>query len=142
MSVFNKMTKHALAVLVIASVAGCQKMEQPATSDYPVDTNPPGGPLKFYAAFDERSVDSIRAVFGVDKNVSFVDGVSGKAVSADATGYVTFPSTNDFNAASSFTVAFWLKKTRPERRWYRNGLCLWTGYTNRHLDAAGYVPSV
>ena len=95
------------------AVSGCQKMEQPALGDYPQDTNPPGGPLQFYAAFDGKSVDSIRANFGVDKNVTYVEGVNGKAMSATANGYVVFPSTNDFKKASSFTVAFWMKKAGP-----------------------------
>jgi hypothetical protein len=34
-------------------------------------------------------------------------------MSAGADGYVVFPSTNDFNTATSFTVAFWMKKAGP-----------------------------
>jgi hypothetical protein len=113
--IFNKrIAKQVLSVLAIGVVvASCQKMERPALGDYPVDTNPPGGPLKFYSAFDGRSVDSIRAVFGTDNNVTYVDGVSGQAMSAGKDGDVVFPSTNDFSAASDFTVAFWMKKAGP-----------------------------
>ena len=110
----NKIAKHALlfwaAGLILVS---CQKMERPPLGDYPKDTNPPGGPLKFYAAYDETSVDSIRANFGSEKNVTYVEGVTGKAMSADATGYIVYPSANDFKDAKSFTVAFWLKKDGP-----------------------------
>ncbi|SHF17479.1 Concanavalin A-like lectin/glucanases superfamily protein [Cnuella takakiae] len=97
----------------LLALGACQKMDRPSLGDYAQDTNPPGGPLKFYAAFDGRSLDSIRAVFGADNNVSFVDGISGKAMSAGANGYVVFPSTNEFKTASDFTVAFWVKKAGP-----------------------------
>lgn len=67
-------------------LAACQKMKRPALGDYPQDTNPPGGPLKFYAAFDGTSsnplmnaVDSIRASFPSDNPLASVDGISGKA---------------------------------------------------------------
>lgn len=114
MKTYNKIAKQALAVLAVGLVlASCQKMEQPALGDYPQDTNPPGGPLKFYAAFEGRSVDSIRAVFGVDHNVTYVEGESGEAMKAGADGYVVFPSTNDFNSATNFTIAFWMKKDGP-----------------------------
>jgi hypothetical protein len=105
-----------LALLVMAAVVtatGCQKMERPALGDFPQDTNPPGGPLKFYAAFDGSSVDSTRAVYGSNKNVSYVEGVNGKAVSMPANGYVVFPTANEFKQSTSFTIAFWMKKNGP-----------------------------
>jgi Concanavalin A-like lectin/glucanases superfamily len=109
-----KVAKQVSSILVIGVVvASCQKMDRPTLGNYPQDTNPPGGPLKFYAAFDGRSVDSIRAVFGTDNNVTYVDGVSGQAMSAGTDGYVVFPSTNDFSSATDFTVAFWMKKAGP-----------------------------
>ena len=53
-------------------------MEHPPLGDYPKDANPPGGPLKFYAAMDGTNVDSIRANYGTVNNVTYVDGgVSG-----------------------------------------------------------------
>jgi hypothetical protein len=59
---------YLLGLVVLA--ASCQKMTRPALGNYPKDANPPGGPLKFYAAFDGTSsnalmngVDSIRADF-------------------------------------------------------------------------------
>jgi len=118
MSFYNKVSKQALSVLAAGVVlASCQKMEQPALTDYPQDTNPPGGALKFYAAFEERSVDSIRAVFGVNKDVTYVDGVSGKAVQPDVSkkGYVAFPSASDFGNSTDFTISFWLKTTQAQK---------------------------
>jgi len=81
--------------------------------DYPPDTNPPGGPLKFYAAMDGSSVDSIRANFGTNTDVEFVDGVSSEAMDANADGHVVYPSANDFGKSTSFTIAFWMKKAGP-----------------------------
>ena len=114
MNLKNKLNKYILPILAAClAVSGCQKMDRPGMSDYPQDTNPPGGPLEFYAAFDGRSVDSIKANFGVDNNVTYVDGVSGKALSTPANGYTIFPSANDFRKATSFSVAFWMKKDGP-----------------------------
>ncbi|MES2646987.1 MAG: LamG domain-containing protein [Bacteroidota bacterium] len=107
--------RYALVILAAGVVlAGCQKMDRPAlATDYPKDTNPPGGPLKFYAAYDGGNVDSTRANFGVSNNVTFVDGISGKAMSAGANGYIVYPSANDFKNSTSFTVSFWMKKNGP-----------------------------
>lgn len=114
MKLINKIVQLISIVFAVAIVAiGCQKMERPELGDFPKDTNPPGGPLKFYASFDGASVDSIRANFGVDNNVTFVDGINGKAVNIPANGYVVFPSANDFKESTNFTVAFWLKKNGP-----------------------------
>jgi hypothetical protein len=37
---------------LVIMLGACQKMDRPALGDYPKDANPPGGPLKFYTAFD------------------------------------------------------------------------------------------
>lgn len=114
MTINNKITRNILAVLAIGmALTSCQKMDKPALGNYPKDANPPGGPLKFFAAYDGGNVDSIRANFGVNSNVTFVDGIAGKAMSVGANGYVTYASANDFKASKSFTVAFWLKKAGP-----------------------------
>ena len=113
------MTSRAVGFfLVTLALNACQKVNHPALGDYPKDTNPPGGPLKFYAALDGKAVDSIRANFGLDNNVSYVDGgVQGKAVQFDGSknGYVAFPSANDFGSATSFTISFWIKITMAQK---------------------------
>ncbi|RYZ44464.1 MAG: hypothetical protein EOO14_27035, partial [Chitinophagaceae bacterium] len=99
------------------ALAGCQKMDRPAMSEYPKDTNPPGGPLKFFASFDGTSadpimnaVDSIKANFPAENPLATVDGISGKAVQGDAKKFIKYPSFNDWTQSSSFTIATWLKK--------------------------------
>ena len=114
MTINKKITKSLLAALAIGlTVTSCQKMERPSLGDYPKDANPPGGPLKFFAAFDGGNVDSVRANFGVDNNATYTTGISGKALTTGANGYVTYALANDFKNSTSFTVAFWLKKNGP-----------------------------
>jgi hypothetical protein len=109
-------TIRNLGLVIVAGLAigSCQKLNTPTMGDYPKDANPPGGPLKFYAAMDGTDVDSIRANFGTDKNITYGPGVSGKAMQeGDATSTIVYPSANDFNKSTSFTVAFWLSKAGP-----------------------------
>lgn len=115
----NMITMYSLIVVVIViGLSACQKMSRPPLGDYPKDTNPPGGPLKFYAAFDGTSssplmnaVDSIRANFPSDNPMTAVTGISGKGIEGDGTKFISYAGVNDFpSLASSFTVAFWEKR--------------------------------
>jgi Concanavalin A-like lectin/glucanases superfamily len=110
-----KQSLSALLVLLIAG--GCNKSEQPALGDYPLDANPPGGPLKFYAAYNGttsnplmNAVDSLRANFPSTNPLTTIDGINGKAVQGASGLAINYPSANDFKAATSFTVAFWIKR--------------------------------
>ena len=110
MNKINQLVRNILLFLTIIGVSSAwQKMVHPPMPDYPKDTNPPGGPLKFYAAMDGWSVDSIRANFATDNNVNYVDGVSGTAVSFDKLkkGFVQYPGANDFGTQTNFSVSFW-----------------------------------
>jgi len=104
----------ALSILV----ASCQKTDRPSLGNYPKDANPPGGPLKFFAAFDGTSsnalmnaVDSIRANFPSNNPLQSGDGISGKAIQGDGTDFIKYSNANDFiSTAGSFTLAFWEKR--------------------------------
>ena len=112
-----KLLKYTSLVLMFGIfILSCQKMNRPVLGDYPKDANAPGGALKFYAALDGTPVDSIRAQFGNNNDVSYVPGVSGKAVQFDGTknGFVAFPTANDFGKVTSFTISFWLNTTPPD----------------------------
>lgn len=106
----------ATGFMMLAS--GCQKMDKPGMGEYPTDVNPPGGPLKFYVAFDGTSpdplrnaVDSIRANFAADNPFTQVDGVSGKAVEGVTQKFIKYQKPNDWAiAAKSFTIACWYKR--------------------------------
>jgi hypothetical protein len=112
---FPALLGSAAALLMLA---GCQKMERPAMGDYPQDSNPPGGPLKFYVAFDGtttnplmNAVDSIRASFASDNPLTTVDGISGKAIQGTNMKYVKYAKPNDWaTTAQSFTISVWYKK--------------------------------
>ncbi len=111
MNMQNKILKIVmLLILVIVVVAGCKKLDRPELGDYPQDKNAPGGPLKFYAALDGGSVDSIRANFATDNSVTYVPGISGKAVQFDKLklGYIVYPSANDFGSQKNFSVSLWI----------------------------------
>lgn len=107
-----------LAAGVLTIAVGCQKKKRPALGDYVQDANPPGGPLKFYTAFDGSSgdplmnaVDSIRANFASSNPLSSVAGISGKAVQGKNAACIKYSSANDFGTATSFTIALWMKNT-------------------------------
>src|SRR5688572_29881777 len=93
------------AVLVLAG--SCAKKDRPVLGEYPKDANPPGGPLKFYAAFDGtgsdklmNAVDSIRATFPTDNPLAATTGISGKAVQGDGAKAIKYPSANDFKGST------------------------------------------
>lgn len=110
---WNLSLRNVACITILIAVASCQKMDRPVMGDYPPDTNPPGGPLKFYAAMDGGSVDSIRANFGTNTNVSFVPGISADAAKSASDGYIVYPSANDFGKSTSFTISFWVQKDGP-----------------------------
>ncbi len=117
------MKKHSYKFLsLIAGVAlmasSCQKMDKPGMGDYPVDANAPGGPLKFYAAFDgtsdnplKNAVDSIRANYPSENPLAPIEGISGKGVQGESLKFVKYIKPNDWAAtAESFTVSCWYKR--------------------------------
>ena len=110
----------ALAALLLS---GCQKLDRPALGDFPQDTNPPGGPLKFFAAFDGttsnplmNAVDSIRATFPSDNPLGSIDGVNGKAIQGANKKFIKYAKPNDWAAqAKSFSISFWYRKDGQTR---------------------------
>ncbi len=118
----TQIKSFAVLALSVIALGSCQKMNHPGLGDYAKDANPPGGPLKFYAAMDgtgtdmlRNAVDSIRALFPSQNGGSSVDGISGKAIQGADKTAILYPSANDFGASTSFTVAMWLKKVGNSR---------------------------
>lgn len=115
-----KTTKRYFTVLGLASIIlfSCDKKEKPGLSDYPADTNPPGGPLNFYVAFDGtttnpllNAVDSIRANFASENPLASTDGISGKAVQGENKKFIKYTKPNDWAVkAESFTISCWYKR--------------------------------
>lgn len=95
-------------------------MDRPELGDYPQDASVPGGPLKFYAAFDGttsnplmNAVDSVKAKFPSDNPLASIDGASAKAVQGQPYKYIKYTSANDFaQTAGSFTISVWMQKTQ------------------------------
>lgn len=114
--------KHKLifffsAAIAILAMTGCQKMSKPELGDYPVDSNPPDGPLQFYAAFDGttsnplmNAVDSIRALFPSDNPFTTTDGINGKALSGVNKTFIKYPSFNRWASSSSVSISVWFKQ--------------------------------
>src|SRR5579871_260596 len=120
MYLHNKKLRQLILILLTGFALGsCQKLTHPELpANYPKDSNPPGGPLKFYAAMDSLNVDSIRANFGVNTNSSIVaGGVSGKALQFDGSqnGFTYYPSPNDFASSTSFSISFWINITMAQK---------------------------
>ena len=117
----NILKLKSCVIVIIASAftiwgIGCRKMDRPAMGNYLKDANVPGGPLKFYAAFDGTSsnplmnaVDSTRANFPSSNPLTSVPGISGNAVKGVPGKAINYASANDFKDASSFTISMWLK---------------------------------
>lgn len=109
-----------LSATVLLFTMGCQKLDRPKLGDYPQDSNPPGGPLKFYVAFDGTSsdplrnaVDSIKANFPGSNPFSSIDGISGKGMMGADQKAISYVGANDFSGSTSFSISFWEKNTVP-----------------------------
>jgi hypothetical protein len=114
----SKLQIQSLVVFITLVIISCQKLDRPELGDYPTDANPPGGPLKFYVAFDGTSsnplrnaVDSIRASFASSNPLSSITGISGKAVQGQLDKAIKYSNANDWANSTSMTIAFWLKNT-------------------------------
>ncbi|MDB5223887.1 MAG: hypothetical protein JWN83_2554 [Chitinophagaceae bacterium] len=124
MKLFNNLSKYiSLGLLFMLVFVSCQKMHRPALGDYPKDANPPGGPLKFYVAFDGttsnplmNAVDSVRAKFPSSNPLASIDGVRGKGFQGADDKVILYSSANDFAASTSFSISFWMKNTAQAGR--------------------------
>lgn len=112
----NKLQIFLPAVLLLMVFSACQKMDRPSLGDYAKDANPPGGPLKFYAAFDGADVDSIRANFAADNPLTYVAGITKQAIKGADGKAISWPSANDFKQSTSFSMSFWIKNTAQAGR--------------------------
>jgi len=109
------------ALILVAS--SCSKKVRPTLGDFPKDADPhfplyPGGPLKFYAAFNGtgtdklmNAVDSVRANFPTNNPLASTTGISGSGIKGDGVKAIKYPSANDFNLSTSCTISMWLNNT-------------------------------
>jgi hypothetical protein len=97
-----------IGVMVSVSITSCQKMERPPLILIPDDTAKLNGPLQRFWAFENTVMDSIQDAAGIAKDITYVDGVKGKAYKGSLTGQVEYPAAGRLATMASFTIAFWM----------------------------------
>jgi len=119
----NKIHFCLVLTALILVVGSCSKKERPSLAEYPKDADPhfplyPGGPLKFYTAFNGtttdklmNAVDSVRANFPTNNPLASATGISGMGIKGDGAKAIKYPSANDFNLATSCTISLWANNT-------------------------------
>jgi hypothetical protein len=114
----KKLTIILFPLAAVMMIISCQKTKRPALGDFPEDVNPPGGPLKFFAAFDgttdnasRNAVDSTRANFPLDNPFTSTDGVSGKAIQGTGDKAIKYATANDFKNSTSCAISMWVNNT-------------------------------
>lgn len=111
---FQNKFNYAALLSVLCLAMSCQKMDRPPFGDYKKDPAGAGGDLKLYMAFDGTEVDSIRAMFGTPKNVTYVDGINGKALKGATNGWVEYPSPSIASNLKAFSYSMWLKTEKHD----------------------------
>ncbi len=113
----NKIIKYTLLSLAVGLViASCQKLDQPGFGELILDPPPPPyNPVKAFFAFEENAGDSGEAKPATEaKEITYVDGVNGKAAQIGAGGYIVERSVSDsIKNLGSFTLAFWMNGVGP-----------------------------
>src|SRR5215218_9428254 len=131
MNFYSKIVKTVLSFFVAGFViASCQKMERPELTELILDPDPPAyTDLKSFWGFEENLTDEgENKLTATSKNISYVEGVKGKAVKIGDGGYILMPATSDTNTypngykgipgdtlanLGSFTLAFWMNGAGP-----------------------------
>lgn len=138
--------KINLALSLIIILSACQKLTRPDLGDYIKDSNPPGGPLKFYVAFDgttadplRNAVDSVKANFAVSNPLVSITGISGKGIQGAPAKdkAIKYAAPNDWAKSTSWSISYWMKNVpatdgEPEFHfslhspdpWHQSGLFL------------------
>jgi hypothetical protein len=126
-----KYSFYLLVVMVaVVSFPACQKMDRPEMGEIVQDPEPPPyNPLKSFWSFEDNTDDAgENSLTAETKNVSYVDGVTGKAIKFGADGYmlmtaindtVTFPNgyvslpVDTLTNPGSLTFSFWMNVPGP-----------------------------
>ncbi|MDB5200114.1 MAG: hypothetical protein JWO92_2077 [Chitinophagaceae bacterium] len=124
MSFKNKIIRNTVWILAASiSITACKKLDRPKLGTYPKDATAPGGPLKFYVAFDGttsnplmNAVDSVKANFPSSNPLGSTTGISGKAMQGEDNKAIQYASANDFKNSTSFSISFWMKNTAQAGR--------------------------
>ncbi len=122
----NKILTFFLIAAATAVFSSCQKMDAPELGEVITDEGKtlPDGPLRFYAGFNKtdgssarwNAYDSISGSPALLYPVSYSDGINGKALQGKDGEAVLYMNANDFNKATSFSIALWIKNTAQKDR--------------------------
>jgi hypothetical protein len=108
MSKNSLLKKISLAAGLMIVITSCQKLERPGLGEYPKDPANPGGSLKFYTAFENSALDSMRANFATASTITYENGITGKAMKGATGKFVSYGSANDAAKSSSISVSLWI----------------------------------
>jgi len=114
----------------ITCLPACQKMDRPELGEIIRDPEPPPyNPLKSFWSFEDNTTDAgENNLTATTENVSYVDGVNGKAIKFGADGYmllkafgdtVTFPNefvslpADTLASPGSLSISFWMNGEGP-----------------------------
>lgn len=100
--------------VISLSITSCQKMERPPMFIIPDDTAKLNGPLQRFMAFENTAIDSIHDVKGTTKDITYVDGIKGKAYKGSKTGHIEYPAAGRLGTMASFTIAFWMNTEKHD----------------------------
>lgn len=111
------MVKNALLILSFGvAITACQKLERPELKELILDPPPPPySILKNFWAFENNAGDSgqYRSKV-VEKNITYVAGITGQAAKIGEDGYVLVTAVNDsLKTPGSLTIAFWMNGVGP-----------------------------
>lgn len=110
----KKLYSVTAVIALLCLVTSCQKFDRPPLGDYKKDPPGAGTDLKLYMAFDGTEVDSIRAMFGVPKNITYVNGISGKAMKGATNGWIEYPSPSLAANIKAFSVSLWINTQKHD----------------------------
>ncbi|HEY0677808.1 MAG TPA: LamG domain-containing protein [Chitinophagaceae bacterium] len=107
--------KLGTALMFGSLLFACQKLDKPSLPDnYPVDPDNPGGTLKFYTAFENTTVDSIKATFAATSTISYENGIRGRAMKGATGKYISYGAANDVAKATSLSVSLWINTQKHD----------------------------
>lgn len=112
LSIINKLAVFSSCALAVSAFSSCQKMERPEMIIIPDDTARINGPLQLYLPFEDSALDSAQYQKASTANVSYTDGVRGRAYQGASNAIIQYPLTRRMAEMESFTISFWMNTSK------------------------------